>query len=131
MKTDVEIRQDVFAVVKESAIALNIKGEVRYIPRKGGSASEDCIISVLDGYNGQIQKCIVNVNVYVPNIDSDGESVEDITRTKLLAKVCETALECVYGDGFIIRLEKQRIMPVNGKDEHVINNRIRYNFNNE
>lgn len=131
MKTDVEIRQDVFAIVNGSAIAEAINGEVRYTPRKAGSKSEDCIISVLDGDCAQIQDSIVNVNVYVQNINSGGESVEDISRTKVLAKVCETVLKHVYGDGFRIYLEKQRIMAVNGKDEHVINNRIRYKFNNE
>lgn len=131
MKNDVEIRQDVFAVVKASAISSAISGEVRYLPRRKDSKSEDCIITVLESDNKQIQNCIVNVNVYVPNINNGGESVEDISRTTVLAKTCEEALKYVYGDGFIIHLEKQRILPVNGKDEYVINNRIRYNFNNE
>ena len=131
MKNDVEIRQDVFAMVKASAISSAISGEVRYLPRRKDSKSEDCIISVLDSDSKQIQDSIVNVNVYVPNIDNGGESLENIPRTEVLAKICEEALKYVYGDGFFISLEKQRILPVNGKDEHVINNRIRYKFNNE
>lgn len=131
MKNDVEVRQDVFAIVVGSEIKEAIGGEVRYIPRKAGSKAEDCIISVLDSDNAQIQDCIVNVNVYVPNITSGGESVENISRTKPLAKICETALKSRFGDGFHLYLEKQRILPVNGKDEYVINNRIRYKFNNE
>lgn len=131
MKNDVEVRQDVFAIVVGSEIKEAIGGEVRYIPRKAGSKAEDCIISVLDSDNAQIQDCIVNVNVYVPNITSGGESVENISRIKPLAKICETALKSRFGDGFHLYLEKQRILPVNGKDEYVINNRIRYKFNNE
>ena len=131
MKNDVEVRQDVFTIVVGSEIKEAIGGEVRYIPRKAGSKAEDCIISVLDSDNAQIQDCIVNVNVYVPNITSGGESVENISRTKPLAKICETALKSRFGDGFHLYLEKQRILPVNGKDEYVINNRIRYKFNNE
>ena len=131
MKNDVEVRQDVFAVVVQSEIKDTIDGEVRYIPRKAGSKAEDCIISVLDSDNAQIQDCIVNVNIYVPNITSGGESVENINRTKLLATICENALKSKFGDGFHLFLEKQRILPVNGKDEYVINNRIRYKFNNE
>lgn len=131
MKNDVEVRQDVFAVVVQSEIKDAIGGEVRYIPRKAGSKAEDCIISVLDSDNAQIQDCIVNVNIYVPNITSDGESVENISRTKQLSKICENALKSKFGDGFHLFLEKQRILPVNGKDEYVINNRIRYKFNNE
>lgn len=131
MKNDVEVRQDVFSVVMQSEIKDAIGGEVRYIPRKDGSKAEDCIISVLDSDNAQIQDCIVNVNIYVPNITSGGESVENINRTKLLANICENALKSKFGDGFHLFLEKQRILPVNGKDEYVINNRIRYKFNNE
>ena len=37
MKNDVEVRQDVFAVVVQSEIKDAIGGEVRYIPRKAGS----------------------------------------------------------------------------------------------
>lgn len=131
MKTDVEVRQDVYAVVVASAINTEINGEVRIIPRATGSKAEDCIISVLDSDNKQIQDCIVNVNIYVPNIKSGGESVENVPRTKAIAKVCETSLKSEHGDGFWIFLEKQRILPVNGKDEYVVNNRIRYKFNNE
>lgn len=131
MKSEVEVRQDVFAIVVASEIKEAIGGEVRYVPRKTSSKAEDCIISVLDSDNGQIQDCILNVNVYVPNIFSGGESVENISRTKTLAKICENTLKSRFGDGFRIYLEKQRIMPVNGKDEYVINNRIRYKFNNE
>lgn len=131
MKTDVEIRQDVYKIVMKSAIKDAINGDVRYTGRKKGSNGEDCIISVVDSDAAQIQDGIVNVNIYVQNITSDGESVENVQRTKSLAKVCDEVLKCVYGDGFRIYIEKQRILPVNGKDEHVINNRIRYKFNNE
>jgi hypothetical protein len=131
MKTDVEVRQDIFAFVKASAIKEAIGGELRYIPRAKGSKAEDCIISVLESDNAQIQDCIVNVNVYVPNITSGGESVENIPRTQTLAKICETTLNVGSGVGFRFYLEKQRIIAVNGKDEYVINNRIRYKFNNE
>ena len=131
MKSDVEVRQDIFAIVNASEIKSAITGQVRYIPRKAGSKLEDCIISVLDSDAAQIQDCIVNVDIYVPNIPSDGESVENINRTGPLAKICETVFKDIYGDGFRVYLEKQRILPVNGKDEYVINNRLRYKFNNE
>ena len=131
MKTDVEIRQDIRDIVAASEIASSISGSVRIIPRATGSKLEDCVISVLDGDNGQIQDAIVNVNVYVPNTTSGGDSVENVSRTKPLAKTCEAVLDRGSGEGFRFHLEKQRILPVNGKDEHVINNRIRYKYNNE
>ena len=131
MKTSVEIRQDVYAIVVASAIKTEISGSVRIIPRADGSKTEDCIISVLESDNAQIQDSIVNVNVYVPNIPNGGQSVENIPRTKAIAKTCETALKSIHGEGFWLFLDKQRISPVQGKDEYVVNNQLRYKFNNE
>ncbi len=132
MKSDVEVRQDVFSVLKAAGIKEIIGGSLRYIPRAEKSKAEDCIISVLDSNNAQIQDCIVNVNVYVPNITSGGESVENVTRTKQLASVFETMFRNdIHTEDFSLFLEKQRILPVVGKDEHVINNRINYKTINE
>lgn len=132
MKSDAEVRQDVFAVLKAAGIQNTIGGSLRYIPRAEKSKAEDCVISVLDSNNAQIQDCIVNVNVYVPNIVSGGESVENITRTKELSDVFKNLFEHdIHTEGYSLFLEKQRILPVVGKDEHVINNRINYKTINE
>ncbi|MBO4549452.1 MAG: hypothetical protein J5733_01870 [Bacteroidaceae bacterium] len=132
MKSDVEVRQDVFSVLKAAGINEIIGGSLRYIPRAEKSKAEDCVISVLDSNNAQIQDCIVNVNVYVQNITSGGESVENVTRTKQLAGIFETLFKNdIHTDDFSMFLEKQRILPVVGKDEHVINNRINYKSINE
>lgn len=122
---------DVYGIVVASELKTAINGEVRYIPRKKGSHAEDCIISVLANQNGQIQSCFVNVNVYVPNINNGGESVEDVIRTSTLAEICARVLQSRFGDGFRFFLDSQRILAVNGKDEHVISNKLKYQFNNE
>ena len=131
MKTDVDIRQDLLAYIKVSAIKDAISGQVRIIPRSSQSDAEDCIISVLDSDSEQVQDAFVNVNVYVPNIVSGGESVENVSRTKLIATVCSEVLRDFYVGGDWYHLAKQRILPVNGKDEYVINNKIKCRINNE
>ena len=132
MKTDVEIRRDLFDILKASPVSEAITGEVRMVPRKKGSKLEDCIISVLANENGQVQECFVNVNIYVPDILSGGEYVENVPRTNVLSRMCEEFFDrFIYGDGFIISLEKQRILAVEGKDEYCINNRLKYKFLNE
>lgn len=132
MKTDAEVRQDVFSVLKAVGVNSLIRGQLRYIPRSDKSKTEDCIISVLDSNNAQIQECIVNVNVYVQNITSGGESVENIPRTKELSIAFGNFLkDDIHTGDFSLHLEKQRILPVVGKDEHVINNRINYKTINE
>lgn len=131
MKNDIEIMEDFFAIVNNSPIKDLISGSVKMTPRATKSKVEDCIISVLDSDNAQIQKSIVNINVYVPNITSGGESVGNLKRISLLSRACWSVLKSGFGNGFMYKLEKQRSLPVSGKDEHVINNRIRYKYLNE
>lgn len=135
MKTDEEIKKDMYHIVMASDIKKAINGEVSYVGRDDGSNSEDCIISILDSLNGQIQKCEVNVNVYVPDMSSGGRKVENVSRISTLANICKETFgdgkRNIFGNGFMVYLEKQRVLAVSGKDEHVINNKLRYQFNNE
>lgn len=135
MKTDIDICIDVYRLVNKSAIKDAINGEVSYLHRKDGSTKEDCIISVLESQVYQIQDSKINVNVYVPDQDSNGRKEMAVARVKALANICKGVFgdgkRSVFGDGFKITLEKQRILSVNGKDEHVINNTLRFKFNNE
>ena len=128
MKTDVEVRQDIYRYIMASALhgENGVTGTIGYQGRDDGSKTEDCIISILDNVNGQIQDCDVNVNIYVQNINSGGRSVENISRTKPLAKLSEDVLKKGHGDTFRFELRKQRILAVQGKDEYVINNKLRY-----
>lgn len=133
MKTDIDIRKDIYHIVMGSAIKATITGEVSYYGRK--TDKEDCVISVLTSLNGQIQDCKVNVNVYVQNMTSGSKLIENVPRADELCNVCKEVFgdgkRSVFGDGFKIFLEKQLVLPVNGRDEHVINNTLRYKFNNE
>lgn len=126
MKTDVEIRQDIYNYIIGTELKDEIKGCISYQGRGDKANSEDCIISILDNENGQIQVCDVNVNIYVQNINSGGRSVENLPRTKILSKLSSDVLKRGHGDTFRFKLTKQRILAVQGKDEFVINNKIRY-----
>lgn len=124
MKTGVEIKQDVFGIVNASVIKDVITGKISYCDDH--EDGEDCMISVLDNKNGQVQDVIVYVRIYVPNINSNGKSTENISRTGQLEKICSEVLDSVYGDTFKVNLDWQITKPVNGKDEHCISNRLRY-----
>lgn len=126
MKTDIEIRQDIYKFILASLLKDEIKGTISYQGRDDRANTEDCIISILDNGNEQIQTCDVNVNIYVQNMNSGGRSVENIPRTKPLAKLASDVLKHGYGDSFRFKLTKQRILAVQGKDEYVINNKLRY-----
>ncbi len=124
MKTDVEIRQDIYGFIMGSPIKETITGKVSYTDDHEGG--EDCMISVPDNENGQIQEVFVYVRVYVPNINSQGRSKENVPRTKLLERLCADVLESGFGATFRFELDRQIAKPVNGKDEYCISNRLRY-----
>ncbi len=135
MKTDIDICKDIYRIVAASPIKTAISGTVSYVGRAEGSTVEDCVISVLESQLYQIQDCKANVNVYVPDITSGGRKVQDVRRVSEIADLCRETFgdgrRSVFGDGFMITLEKQRVLPVSGKDEHCVNNSLRYKYNNE
>ncbi len=135
MKSDIDIKQDMYLYLMASDIKDAIGGEISYTGRDGKAATEDCIISVLDNEYGQIQDAYVNVNIYVQNINSDGRSVENVPRLKELCSLCERVLGTPMSSRFVgslrFYIEKQLILPVNGKNEHVINNKVRYKQSND
>lgn len=134
MKDDVDIRQDIYLFLMDSAIKEAIEGEISYTGR-GDANTEDCIISVLDNEFGQIQDAYVNVNIYVQNISSDGKPVENVPRLKELAALSKavlgTSIDARNFGTFRFYIEKQRILAVNGKDEFVINNKVKYKQSND
>ena len=69
MKTDIDIKDDVYRAVAGSALVTEINGVVSKTIRPANSANEDVVISVLASQNTEIQQAYVNVNVYVPDLD--------------------------------------------------------------
>lgn len=131
MKTDIDIKDDIYLFIKGSVLESSVTGKLTKRNRPKGSYLEDIVISVLANQNGQIQEAFVNVNVYVHDIDVDGQFEEDTIRLRELCKVCETVLNLGRGSDFRFVLDSQRVMKVNGKNEHFINNRLRYMQCNE
>lgn len=86
-KTGKQIQGDIYQLLRDSTLAGNISGEVYrrgYRPRD--SRKEDAIVAFTTGLAGQVQKGVVTVSIYVPDIDpygngvltEDGERLEQI-----------------------------------------------------
>lgn len=131
MKTDEEIKDDIYHFIEDSELKTAVSGVIKKTRRPAGSDKEDIIISVLENGHGQIQEAIVNVNIYVADNIRDGQAEEDTIRCRQLSRIAADLLEVGRGDGFRFILDRQRVMPVNGKDEHFINNRLLYKQVNE
>ena len=133
MKSDILIKDDVYAFIKKSPLAAAVTGKVRKQGvRPKGSDLEDVVISVVANENGQIQEAVVNVNIYVKDdIKSDGQNQEATIRLRELCKIASDTLEVGRGEDFRFTLESQRVLAVDEVNVHVINNRLNYKQVNE
>lgn len=132
MKSDIDIKDDIYKHIKGSALERAVTGKLcKSSKRPAGSNKEDIIISILDNGSGQIQEAFVNVNIYVKDNIRNGQAEMDDSRCRELCKVAIKVLEVGRGSDFRFTLDKQRVMPVNGKDEHFINNKLLYKQVNE
>ena len=137
MKTDNEIKNDVYNVLKGSAIASEVTGVVRKFNRAPGSIKEDVIISVLANESPrQMQDAFVNVNIYVKDLKLKSGSeyyyAEDTKRTEKLARDFATMFEsAIIGESYRLTLDRQRVLEVEQTHEHCINNRLLYQCVNE
>lgn len=131
MKSDIDIKDDIYFHLKGSALEKAVDGRLCKRMRPNGSDGEDIVISVLANQNGQIQEATVNVNVYVRDVYVCGQYEEDGIRCRELCRIAWECLNVGRGGDYRFELDRQRVLPVEGKNEHFINNRLIYRQNNE
>lgn len=82
-KTGQQIEDDIYGLVNASSLSSLISGTVyKFGMRPKDSQTEDAIVKFVTGLDGQIQRGVVVVNIYVPDFDTynDGILRKDITR---------------------------------------------------
>ena len=134
MKTDIDIKDDVFMLVKESALAGNISGIVSKTLRPANSSKEDVVISVLANNNARPQSAYVNVNVYVPDLAAkykvDKQTItqyeEDSARLREICNLCNDLFDTYVGDTYRITLDSQRVLSSADDGAHIVNNKLLY-----
>ena len=131
MKTDIEIKDDIYNYLKGSSLESAVTGGLYKRVRPTNSTSEDIVISVLANQNGQIQEAFINVNIYVADNWVEGQYEEDTIRCRTLCRIASELLEVGRGDGFRFSLDSQRVLKVEGRNEHFINNKLFYKQNNQ
>lgn len=134
MKTDIDIKDDVYMLVSNSALAGKVTGEVSKTLRPANSRKEDVVISILANNNGRRQSAFVNVNVYVPDTavkyDVDNQTVtqyeEDSARLREICNLCNELFETYVGDTYRITLDSQRVLSSSDDGAHIVNNKLLY-----
>ena len=131
MKSDIEIKDDIYKIIKCSALEKAVTGKLKKTRRPANSNKEDIVISILENGSGQVQEAFVNVIIYVSDDVRDGQAEENSSRLRQLCKLATELLEVQRGEDYRFTLDKQRVMEVNGKNEHFINNKLLYKQVNE
>lgn len=131
MKTDIDIKDDIYLFIKGSRLAYEVNGELRKTVRPKDSNLEDIVISVLANQNAQIQEAFVNVNIYVKDVYRNNQNEEDTIRLRTLCNLAKSLLKLGRGNDFRFVLDSQRVLEVEGKAEHYINNKLLYMQCNE
>lgn len=131
MKSDIEIKDDIYQIIKGSTLEKAVTGKLKKTRRPANSNKEDIVISILENGSGQVREAFVNVNIYVSDDVRDGQAEENSSRLRQLCKLATELLEVQRGEDYRFTLDKQRVMEVNGKNEHFINNKLLYKQVNE
>ncbi len=131
IKSDIEIKDDIYRFIKGSKLEKVVNGKLSKTKRPSESDKEDIVISVLENGTGQMQEAFVNVNIYVSDSNRNNQSEEATIRLRELCRLSYELLEVGRGEGYRFTLDKQRVLEVNGKNEHLINNKLLYQCNNE
>ena len=132
IKTDIDIKDALYAWVSSSQLSTAISGQVYNDQRPLNSEVEDIVIAIIGRDAGtQIQEAIANINIYVKDVRRGQEAIEDTARLRTLCSCAASCFEYYHFGNGIFSLSSQEVMKATGVDWHVINNRIRIRYNNE
>ena len=84
-RTGLQVLGDVYQWLKDSTLAELVSGEVYYAAtRPRDSKAEDIVIGYLAGVPADLQQIVVNINIFVPDIDpwQNGVLTPNIGRLK-------------------------------------------------
>lgn len=130
MKSDIDIKDDVYKIVTASKLKTIVTGKIckrkRTFYPTGSQTKEDICISVLANQTKQLQNAFVNVNIYVQDEITEGQKEEKTQRLRELCQLSFSIFESVRGSDFRLSLDEQRVIPCEGTNEHIISNKLLY-----
>lgn len=133
MKTSIEIRDDIFRILKDSEIAKEANGKLCNKPQRPlNSVKEDICIGVISNENiGQDrQLAVVQVNVYCQDINHDGQMEENTSRLRVLERKLEASLDWYNGGDFYLTITRLKSHKAEGIDAHFAQAQLTYHQNN-
>lgn len=130
-----EIYQNILlSPLKQSILPPAASGLVYKYQRELNSRGEDIVINALPLSNGPVQTCIVNVNIYCPNIklplglNKFDNTQPDSNRLAQLAQLAVASLTDVahYNGMYEYTIQQQQLYTAEDNTEHFLNFRIEF-----
>lgn len=131
MKSDIDIKDDVYKLIKGTALLAECTGTLSKRKRPHNSKNEDIVISVLSNQIAQKQEAFVNVNIYVADDEVDGQYEEKSSRLRTLCQMALKLFDSIRGNEFRLSLDTQNVLEVKEIGEHIINNKLLYQIIND
>lgn len=128
-KTGSEIEQDVFDIIGASILVDEINGNIyKEGLRPLGSKKEDALVLFMTGIDGQEQSGVVNVNVYIPDIDNNsGTLVKNTLRCREIERTCQNAINAIVSSEYDFTLGSIiKTYPENEINQHFVNVRLEF-----
>ncbi len=130
MKSDIEIKDIIYSIIKGSTLESAVNGKLYKDSRPTNSGKEDILISVLEGMNGLYQEMIVNINIYTQDVTRGSDSIENSARIRDLTRLAIDLLDgCITGEYRIV-VKKQNTFEVKETLEHATNIQLSLTFKN-
>ncbi len=129
IKTEMQIERDFYSFVKDSDLGKAIKGGIyRSEMRPANSVSEDLIVKLLAGVEGQVQTGVILLNIYVPDITlGDGQKVADKRRIGELEELIISFVESAGGTEYLLETDVMPTTMLNAEiEQHLITARIKF-----
>lgn len=126
MKTDIDIKDDLFTYIQGSDLEKVVTGRIEKTERRTDSTLEDILISVDENENGGIQSALCTVNIYVADLLRENQYIEDTIRLRELCAKAKALFEVAHFNDARFYLTAQRVKKVESVNEHRIENKIIY-----
>lgn len=130
-KTGSTIEKDIFNLITTGVLKSTITGNVyREGMRPFNAVTEDAVVSFMTGLDGQFQVGVLNINVYVPEIDNGSRfKVKNIARCNVIEEVCSTLVSSLKSKGYRFSLNSI-IQTYKSQDieQHFVNVKLKFEY---
>lgn len=130
-KTGSTFEKEVFSLIKSSPLKAALSGDVyREGMRPFNSEKEDAIVSFMTGLDGQIQTGVLNINVYVPDMNNGSKTkVKNIKRCNQLEELCQEVVDSLKLSGYRFSLAALiQTFKAQEIEQHFINVKLKFDY---